>query len=125
MNLRRKTLWCGVIVLAALALVVWMATRRPESATMANGAVVTLQKVTRGKEHRFVYGSLWQRLTAKLPEKWFGKSGARVLTHRTTNDSVVVWLVWKGKPETLLMRSVPGYVVVNERDERVMIVGSA
>jgi hypothetical protein len=37
---------------------------------------------------------------------------------------VVVWLVWKGKYETL-MRNVPNYVVVNDRDERVMIIGSA
>src|SRR5439155_16083105 len=126
MKLSRKVLSFGIIFLALGALVVWvwMATEEREAARMKSGAVVTLARVTYGKEHRFVYGSIWQQLAARVPEKWFGRSGARVVTHRTTYDSVVVWLVWKGKPETL-MRNVPNYAVVNERDERVLIIGSA
>src|SRR5687767_2717105 len=102
MNLRRKAPPVAIIFLVLLAFAVWFATGNRESATMASGAVVTLQKVTYGKEHRFVYGSPWQKLTSQLPEKWFGRSGARVLTHRTTNHSVVAWLIWNGKPGTLM-----------------------
>src|SRR5215213_988157 len=103
-----KGLAAGILLLALLALVIWFRTRHQQSVTMANGAVVTLERITYGKQHRFVYGPLWQKLAANLPEKWFGRSGASVVMHRTSNDSVVVWLVWKGKPETL-MRSVPNY----------------
>jgi hypothetical protein len=119
-----KFLLPAIILLALLMLAAWVATGDRESATMTSGAVVTLQRVTYGKAHRFVYGSPWQKLVSRLPQKWLGRSATRVLTHRTTNDSVVAWLVWKGKPETL-MRQVPTYVVVNEKDERVMIIGSA
>jgi hypothetical protein len=119
MNLRRKILWCGVGVLAALA-VVWFTTPSRQSATMPSGVIITLEAVSRGKEHQFVYGSLWQRLRSKLPERVFGKSGAVVVKHRSTNDSTVAWLVWKGKPETVLS-TVYNVVVVNERDERVVM----
>jgi len=98
----------------------WIATGKRPLATMASGAVVTPERVTYGKEHRFVYGSLRQQLMSRLPEKWFGRSGASVVTHHTTNDSTVAWLVWKGKPGTL-MPMVSIYVVVNDRGQTVSI----
>jgi hypothetical protein len=122
MNLRRKFLWCGVTVFAALAVVVWLATRSPQSVTMSSGVIITLQAVSHGKEHRFVYGSLWQKIKMNLPERVFGKSGALVLTLRSTNESVVAWLVLRGKPETVFS-TIPNLVAVNERDERVVMTG--
>jgi hypothetical protein len=120
MNLRRYILWCGIIVLAALALVFWFAGPSHQSATMPSGVVITLEGVSYGKEHRFVYGSLVQKLRSKLSERVFGKSGAVVVTHRTTNNSAVAWLVWTGKPETVLS-TIYNVVVVNHRDERVVM----
>src|SRR6185503_5977031 len=75
MNLQRKRLLPGILVLALLGLVVWIATRDQAAVTMGSGAVITLYQVTYGKEHRIVYGSLWQRLRSRLPQKWFGPSG--------------------------------------------------
>ncbi|HWN94754.1 MAG TPA: hypothetical protein VNT99_06965, partial [Methylomirabilota bacterium] len=103
-----------------------IATDEPQSVTSA-GAVVTLEKVTYGKEHRFVHGSLWQRLRARLPEKWFGKSGAVMLTHRTTNDVAVAWMVWKGSSVTnvAMLPYFSSYIVVNGRDELLQITRMA
>src|SRR5436190_15262201 len=120
MSLRRKILWCGVVVLAALVVVVWITAPSRQSATMPSGVVITLEAVSHGKEHRFVYGSLWQKMRSRLPEKVFGKSGAIVIKYRSTNNSAVAWLVFKGKPETVLS-TVYNVVVVNERDERVVM----
>ena len=128
MNPRRKVL-CVAIIFLVLAAGVWLriATEEPHSVTSATGAVVTLEKVTYGKEHRFVHGSLWQRLRAGLPEKWFGKSGAVMLTHRTTNDCAIAWLVWKGASVTnvAMLPYFSSYIVVNDRDESLQITRMA
>jgi hypothetical protein len=91
---------------------------------MAAGAVVTLEKVTYGNNHQFVYGTLWQRLAARLPGAWFRRFGGVAMQYPTTNHCAVAWLVWKEKTGSL-MRNVPAYVVVNERGERVNTVTSA
>ncbi len=92
--------------------------------TVPSGAVVTLRKVTYGKEHRFVCGKLWQRMVSWLPQKWLGRWGGQVVTHSSTNDTLVAWLVWTGKPDQL-MRYVPGYVVEDDQGRRVQVQGAS
>ena len=64
MKLPRIVLRSAVALLALLGLAVsvWLATEARPTALMTSGAVVTLDAVTYGKEHRFVYGSLWRKL---------------------------------------------------------------
>jgi hypothetical protein len=127
MNQRRKVLGVVIIflVLSACGIWLWLASKETQSVRLVSGAVITLQRVTYGKEHRFVYGSLWQRLRARLPEKWFGKSGAFTVTYRTTNDSAIAWLVWKGPNVLTGGGTFPAYVMVNDRDERLHTAGLA
>ena len=126
MNQRRKVLGVVLIffLLTGCGMWLWLASREQPSAKLGSGAVITLQKVTYGKEHRFVHGSLWQRVRSRLPEKWFGKSGAVILTHRTTNDAAIAWLVWKGTNVTMML-GFPSYVVVNDRDEKLQCSGQS
>ena len=83
----------AVAVLLLIGSALLLRTHRPQTVLLPDGAELTLEAVTYGKEHRHWSGSAWQRLlgplVSMLPP---GFRGSGLLTYSSTNDTICFWL---------------------------------
>src|SRR5215216_5406752 len=98
----RIWIYLVAILIAGLLLLAWMirSEHNIRSVRLADGRVLTIQKITYGREHKLTYGSLWSRLIAPaVPVKWKSKTGARDYIVRTTGPSLMIWGQWEFPPK--------------------------
>src|SRR2546425_748286 len=94
----RKSHWlwlCAAVAVGLAALLAWRG-GAARSATLADGRRVTIEKITYGTNHQFVYANLLAKLASPIvPGQWKAKMGVRTVTMQTPPGSVVIWGVWK------------------------------
>ena len=83
------------------ALVAWVLTwmlrdSNTRTVRLTDGREFTLQAVTLGREHRFLYGKPWVKPLGRwVPKRWFPRLGLVDLRYTTEGPSVMFWGVWR------------------------------
>lgn len=91
-----------VVVIILVIIAGWLLTRKKhEEKTwkLPDSSVLSLAKVTYGTNHQVRYGTRWQDfLHPVLPAKLQAKFGAKLATHTSSSNSIVLWLWQRQTP---------------------------
>lgn len=92
----RYCLLAGVVLLVA-GLWLLLNTPEPTSQRLSDGSTVSLLGISYGRKHVLLPRPIWQRAMARLlPEKAARRIGIYIVTHTTTNDTLMVWSELRG-----------------------------
>ena len=92
--------WLVIVPVLAIGLVLWLWLSAPprQRATLPDGSVLELREVSYGKEHRYAFGSLWQRLYALVPKKIKGSRSYNVGVFTNSEPFVAFWFTRDNTP---------------------------
>src|SRR5436305_1727713 len=96
--MRRKRIVIAVSGILLAVVLLWaigrMNARR--SIRFADGRRLTIQQVTYGTDHEFLYGKPWYRMMAAVvPAKWRQKLPVRVLRAKSSEPTLMIWGEWE------------------------------
>src|SRR5882672_10143242 len=87
-----RLILAGVVVLLTGAAWLFLGNPPPTSQRLADGSSVSLLDVSYGRKHVLATGPIWHRALGRLlPEKVARRLGIHLISHTTTNDTLMVW----------------------------------
>jgi hypothetical protein len=95
----RRLILAGATALLAVAAWFYLGNPPSTSQRLTDGSTVSLLGVSYGRKHRLVSGPVWQRAIARLlPEKAARRLGFQIVSHTTTNDTLMAWTALRDLP---------------------------
>jgi hypothetical protein len=95
----RKRMWLAIAILAAVfGAMTWLTLHDSDAGRvqLPDGRRFAIKAVTFGREHRYVHGSLWAKILARLvPDRWKPRLGVRELDYKTDTPTLMVWGQWR------------------------------